>query len=51
MKRSLSYAGRRLLYVPVAAFIVVSLSFWIVNIIPSDPARVKLGDLADASGH
>jgi peptide/nickel transport system permease protein len=43
---TLRYAGKRLLFVPFAVFIVVSLSFLLINGIPSDPARAIAGDLA-----
>jgi peptide/nickel transport system permease protein len=42
----LTYAGRRLLFVPFAVFIVVSLSFVLINGIPSNPALSIAGDLA-----
>src|SRR5438128_2458476 len=37
---------KRLLFVPFAILIIVTLSFGLVNIVPSDPASVKLGGLA-----
>lgn len=37
---------KRLLLLPPALFVVASLSFVLVSAIPSDPARVALGDLA-----
>ena len=37
---------RRLLFIPVAVFIVVTLAFGLVNLTPGDPALVIAGDLA-----
>jgi ABC-type dipeptide/oligopeptide/nickel transport system permease component len=40
------YTVKRLLFVPVGAFIIISFSFLIVNAVPSNPAREKLGEQA-----
>lgn len=37
---------RRILFVPVAVFIVISLAFGLINLTPGDPALVIAGDLA-----
>lgn len=37
---------KRVLFLPVGLFVVVSLAFWIVAVIPSDPARVVAGPVA-----
>jgi peptide/nickel transport system permease protein len=41
-----TYIGKRLLFIPVAIVLVVTLSFGIVNLLPSDPARQIAGDFA-----
>jgi ABC-type dipeptide/oligopeptide/nickel transport system permease component len=46
MPPALRYALKRLLFVPFGLFIVISLSFAVVNVIPSDPARETVGVLA-----
>jgi ABC-type dipeptide/oligopeptide/nickel transport system permease component len=40
------FALKRLAFVPAAVLIVVTLSFFIVNFVPSDPAREKSGGLS-----
>jgi peptide/nickel transport system permease protein len=42
-----SYILRRLAFVPFAALIVVTLSFLLVNAIPSDPAQLQAGPAAN----
>jgi ABC-type dipeptide/oligopeptide/nickel transport system permease component len=42
----LLYVAKRLLFMPVGIFVVVSLAFLIVNVVPSDPAREISGGLA-----
>lgn len=42
------YITKRLAFVPFAAFIVVTLSFFLVNAIPSDPAQLQAGPAANA---
>jgi peptide/nickel transport system permease protein len=42
----LRYLTLRLLFIPVAAFVVLTISFFLVNIIPSNPAAAVLGNLA-----
>jgi peptide/nickel transport system permease protein len=46
MSRATRYAFKRLLFVPFGLFVVVSLSFAVINVIPSDPARELVGELA-----
>ena len=46
MKRILKYAARRLLFLPVAMFIVITLAFALINLTPGDPAEVIAGGLA-----
>lgn len=43
----LGYAAKRLALLPIGIFIVVSLSFALVNLAPGDPARTISGGLAD----
>lgn len=38
--------AKRLLFIPVAVFIVITLAFGLVNLTPGDPALVIAGDLA-----
>ena len=38
--------AKRLLFIPVAAFIVITLAFGLVNLTPGDPALVLAGDFA-----
>ncbi len=38
--------AKRLLFIPIAVFIVVTLSFGLVNLTPGDPALLIAGDLA-----
>lgn len=40
------YLAMRIAFIPVAAFIVLTIAFFLVNVVPSDPARVVLGNLA-----
>ncbi len=40
------YIGKRILFIPVAVFLVATLSFGIVNLLPSDPARQIAGTFA-----
>lgn len=40
------FAAKRLAFVPAAVLIVITLSFFIVNLVPSDAARAKTGGLA-----
>ena len=47
MKRRAVLISRRLLFIPFAAFIVVTLSFGLINLTPGDPAAVIGGDFAD----
>ena len=46
MRHFALFAARRLAFVPFAVLIVVTLSFFIVNLVPSDAAREKAGGLA-----
>lgn len=46
MNRLFIFAGKRLLFVPVAVLLVVTLSFALVTLVPSDPALEIAGDLA-----
>lgn len=46
MRRLGVYAAKRLLFIPIAVFIVVTLSFGIVNLVPSDPVSEIAGGLA-----
>lgn len=46
MRRYALYGGRRLLFIPVGIFIVITLAFAIVNLMPGNPARVIAGGLA-----
>lgn len=46
MRHFALFAARRLAFVPVAVLIVVTLSFFIVNLVPSDAARAKAGGTA-----
>lgn len=43
------YVARRLAFLPVGLLIVVTISFFVVNLVPSDPARIKVGGLASES--
>lgn len=47
-RRRLVYAAKRIAFIPVGLWIVATVSFFIVNLLPSDPAREKLGQLASA---
>ncbi len=40
------YLLLRLAFIPVAAFVVLTMAFFLVNVVPSDPARAVLGDFA-----
>lgn len=42
------YVGRRLAFIPVGAFLVFTLSFFLVNVIPSDPVQELVGPTASA---
>jgi len=42
----LRYVAGRLVFIPFAAFIVLTLSFFFVNLVPSDPVRSMLGAFA-----
>lgn len=46
MHRIVRYGAKRLAFFPVALFILVTLAFCVVNLLPGDPARVLAGDLA-----
>lgn len=46
MRHFALFAAKRLAFVPFAVLIVITLSFFIVNLVPSDPAREKAGGLA-----
>lgn len=46
MARLARYALRRLLFLPLAIFIVVTFAFAVVNLTPGDPSRVIAGGLA-----
>lgn len=46
VRHFLSFAAKRLAFVPVAVLVVITLSFFIVNLVPSDAAREKAGGLA-----
>ncbi|MEE8601352.1 ABC transporter permease [Euzebya tangerina] len=41
------YLGRRMALLPIGLFVVVTLSFALVNLAPGDPARAIAGGLAD----
>lgn len=43
---SVRYLTLRLAFIPVAAFVVLTIAYFLVNIVPSDPAAVVLGTLA-----
>jgi peptide/nickel transport system permease protein len=45
VRRLAIFAAKRLLFVPIGILVVVSLSFWLVNLVPSDPASMKAGEL------
>lgn len=42
----LRYVLTRVLLIPVSTFVVLSLSFFFVNLVPSDPVRAMLGNFA-----
>lgn len=46
MRHFFKFAAKRLAFVPFAVLIVITLSYFIVNLVPSDPAREKAGGLA-----
>ena len=46
MRHFALFAAKRLAFVPAAVVIVITLSFFIVNLVPSDAAREKAGALA-----
>ena len=46
MRHFALFAAKRLAFVPVAILIVITLSYFIVNLVPSDAARAKAGGLA-----
>lgn len=46
MKRVLRYGRRRLLFLPVAMFVVVTLAFLLVNVLPGNPVGVIAGPAA-----
>lgn len=46
MSRVLRYARRRLLFLPVAVFVVATLAFLLVNVLPGNPSGVIAGPAA-----
>ena len=47
MQQFVRYAVKRLLFMPFAVLIIVTITFGLVNAVPSDPARHILGDFAN----
>lgn len=40
------YIAIRIAFIPIASFIVLTIAYFLVNLVPSDPAKVVLGNLA-----
>ncbi len=46
MRHRTGRVAKRLVFIPVAVFIVITLAFGLVNVLPGDPALLIAGDLA-----